>query len=179
MNKALGPDLFNSMSNGIAINKSNYDNGALVPNPLFDELASNRDAYTEIYSSIGFDLKARKNFFYMSDKSVDLFPDVAMKIAALLDILARKMAAIPLFSEALLDSSAGLPKAKVVEFDRDDEVKLILAACGMKGGLLTSVENIMVGRKIAYWNRLDALVLTDAGIQLFDDLFADEDGVGS
>jgi hypothetical protein len=174
MNTALGPEIFSKLSGGCAINKNIYANGVKLNNPLYDELFIHKNAYQDLYSSIGFVLVVAQDYFIMKDRSDEPSADVAMKVAVLIEVIARKMAGIPLHAEALIDFQVGLDKQKIAELEHDDEVQKILKACGMKANLSTEVQNVLVGRDIAFWNQREALVLSDAGIDLFNSLFGDE-----
>lgn len=174
MNSALGPDIFAKLSGGCAINKSIYANGAKSNNPLYDELFIHKDAYTRLYDSIGFTLVTGRDYFIMRDNSPEPNTEVAMKVAVLIEILARKMSGIPLNAEALLDPSVGLTRSDISDMEKHDEVKQILRACGMKSVLSVEVQNVLVGRDLGFWNQRDALVLSDAGKELFNSLFGDE-----
>jgi hypothetical protein len=49
-----------------------------------------------------------------------------------------------------------------------DEYGQILKAVELKNPLLREIENVLVKRKIAFWNHLDRLVLTSGGLALLD-----------
>lgn len=171
MNDTLGPELYARLTGGRTINKWVMENGALVESPHFNELFRNHDAYVKLYASIGFQLILEQDFYFVRDRSVDPHREVAMRIAALIQILSRRMAFIPLHADAILDSHVGLPRHQIVEMNKVDEVQEILKACGMRLALIDEVSNVLVGRDIAYWNQRDALVLTDSGRFMFNQLF--------
>jgi len=171
MNDTLSPELYARLTGGRTINKWVMENGALVESPHYNELFQNHDGYVTLYASLGFQLKLEQDFYFLRDRGSDPHREVAMRIAALIEILARRMAFIPLHAEALLDSHVGLPRQQIVEMNKVDEVQEILKACGMKLPLVDEVSNVLTGRDIAYWNQREALVLTDSGRFMFNQLF--------
>ena len=50
----------------------------------------------------------------------------------------------------------------------DDEYQQILKAVGLKNVLSKEVDNVLITRKLAYWNHLDRLVLSNGGLALLD-----------
>ena len=131
MNDVMGPELFAKLMGGETINKRIYKNGALVDNPLFTELFTHHDSYTKTYASQGFSLRLEQDFYMLSDRTSDPHMDVAMKVCALIEILSRQMAFIPLSSEALLDAMAGLPRTQIEEMATADDVNDIMKALSL------------------------------------------------
>ena len=177
MNTALSPQIFSHLFNGALINKHSYDGAILTNNTLYDEIFSNLDAYRQHYALMGYELAmVGDSYFIREQADGDPFKDVSMKVQVLLEVIARHITQVPLHATVLLDVRSGISKEILERIGQDDDVKDILRACEMKASLLQEVTNVLVGRSIAYWNDREALVLTDGGIALFDQLFLDEPG---
>lgn len=177
MNTALSPQIFSHLFNGGLINKHGYEGGALVSNRMYDEIFSHLDDYRRHYALMGYELVMVGDSYFIREKAdVDPFKDVSMKVQVLLEVIARHITQVPLHATVLLDARSGVSKDILETIGKDDDVRDILRACEMKGSLLQEVTNILVGRSIAFWNDREALVLTDGGIALFDQLFSDQSG---
>ncbi|WP_163560914.1 hypothetical protein [Halomonas sp. NO4] len=72
VNRRLSQEAFRKMTSGQVINQTQYVDGKLVPNPLFDELFKERDRYyVEAYANMGMELVQRPGFFYVRTLSHD------------------------------------------------------------------------------------------------------------
>lgn len=173
MRKDLSQLIYKELINGSLIPKTYRRGEFLVPNPLFDELANahNLEDYQTLYAVIGYELRQLENCFFINElNKEEVLSDVAMKIQALLVILCRGITQIPLLISVLTDFQAGLDKKHLEAMDQNDEFQQILRAVGSKHALSREVENILITRKIAYWNHFDRLVLSDGGIDLLEQM---------
>ncbi|GAA6169653.1 condensin complex protein MksE [Sessilibacter corallicola] len=171
MQKELSQVIYRELINGNLINKLKRDGDHMVPNPLFDELASelNRPHYEQLYSCIGYELKQLGDCFFLNEIGKDdVLSDVAMRIQALLVVLCRGITQIPLLISVITDSSAGLSRDHIEKIAEVDEYDQILKAVDLKNPLIKEIENVLVTRKIAFWNHMDRLVLSDGGLALLD-----------
>lgn len=173
MNPALSPVIFSQLMNGVLINAHELDNGSLVNNRLFDEIFSNLEAYQAQYALLGYELVMIGGCYFIREQGeIDHFRDVSMRIQVLLEVISRQVTEIPLHATTLLEHGSGVPRNALLDMGGKEEVAEILRACDMKNTLIQEVDNILVGRQIAYWNHRDSLVLTDGGKELFDRLYS-------
>ncbi|GAB2188663.1 condensin complex protein MksE [Sessilibacter sp. MAH2] len=169
----LSRKIYRELINGNLINKKIRNGEHLEPNPLFDELASeiNRVHYDQLYSCIGYELKQLGDCFFLNEMGKDeMLSDVAMRIQSLLVILCRGITQIPLLISVITDFNAGLSREHIEKISETEEYQNILNAVGLKNSLIKEIENVLVVRKIAFWNHLDRLVLSDGGIALLDSM---------
>lgn len=174
MNEAMSAEIFSRLFGGRVINKREYRDGALVDNPLFTEIFSHQEVYKQLYRALGFTLQLQDGFYMLAplNRSDESVGEMALRAGALLQIIARKMASIPLHAQALMDQGAGLARTQLADIGKDDEAQMIMQACGMKGDLPKEVENNLINRDLAFWNHRDALVLSEGGASMFSALFA-------
>lgn len=171
MQKDLSQLIYRELINGNVINKAHRQGDNLVPNPLFDEISNeyNREHYDHLYSFIGYELKQLGDCFFLNEIGKDdVLSEVAMKVQALLIILCRGITQIPLLTSVLTDFHAGLSKEHLEVIGENDEYQQILKAVGLKNVLSKEVDNVLITRKLAYWNHLDRLVLSNGGLALLD-----------
>lgn len=163
--------IYRELINGSVINKDIRRGEHLVPNPLFDEIAneSNRESYEKLYQNIGYELKQLGDCFFINEfGKEEVLSDAAMKIQSLLVITTRGITQIPLLTSVITDFSAGLSKDHIEKMNENEEFTQLLRAVGLKNPLLKEIENVLITRKIAYWNHIDRLVLSNGGIALLD-----------
>ena len=166
MKKDISQAIYRELINGNFINKTKFENSHIVPNPLFDEISNeqNREQYVSLYTNIGYELKQIGDSFFINELYKDSeLSEVAAKIQALLLVIFRGITQIPLVTSIVVDESSGLNKAHLERFADNEEYQRILRAVDLKKGLLKEVDNVLITRKIAYWNHMDNLVLTDSG----------------
>lgn len=171
MQKDLSRLIYKELINGNVINKMCREGEHLIQNPLFDELSNeyNREHYAYMYSYIGYELKQLGDCFVINEVGKDdVLSDVAMKVQALLVVLCRGITQIPLLTSVITDFQAGLSKEHLTTIGENDEYQQILKAVGLKTDLTKEIENVLIARKLAYWNHLDKLVLSDGGVALLD-----------
>lgn len=165
--------IYKELNNGRFINKQEFRNGQLISNPLFDELAgeSRREEYRLMYERIGYSLKMMGDSFYMNE--IDHNNDdaelsvAAAKIQTVIVILLRGITQEHLPSTLITNSGFGLSRAYIDKFVENEEFAAILRAVDIKD-LHKEIENTLIDRKIAYWNDLDNLVLSDSGVGLLE-----------
>ena len=173
MNQGLSRKIYRELINGNIINKEMLDGDLLVPNPLFDELASeeNREHYDHLYSYIGYELKQLGDSFFLNEAGKDdVLSDVAMRVQTLLVILSRGVSARNLYTGILTDLRGGLSRGQIEEIGNEEENQQVLAAVGLKKRLLAEVENTLITRDLAFWNAQEHLVLTNGGKAFLDDM---------
>ncbi|CAM3637983.1 condensin complex protein MksE [Parendozoicomonas haliclonae] len=173
MRQDLSRAIYRQLINGNVINKQMLDGSLLVPNPLFDELASdeNREHYDHLYSYIGYELKQLGDSFFLNEIGKDdVLSEVAMKVQTLLVVLTRGVADRHLYTGILTDLRGGLTRQQIDEMGDQEENQQILAAVGFKGRLIVEVQNVLVTRQLAFWNGQDHLVLSDGGKGFLDHL---------
>ncbi len=171
MQKDLSQAIYRELINGNIINKEVRQGDHLVPNPLFDELATehNREHYYHLYSFIGYELKQLGDCLFLNEVGKDdVLSDVAMKIQALLVVMCRGVTQIPLLTSVITDFHAGLSKQHLESIAENEEYQQVLKAVGLKNSFLKEVDNVLVNRKVAYWNHLDRLVLSNGGYALLE-----------
>lgn len=175
MKQELSTKIYRTLFNGNAINKRHYVNGGFEPSLLYDELMSDLEAYTHLYSMIGYELRPLDNsFIFVAIGTDENYRESAMRIQVLLEVITRQLASIPIPTEALLDFRYGVSRDQLKRIGDIDEVKDILSACKVGNDFMKAVENNLVARNLAFWNHKDGLVLSDCGLALFDDLFGAE-----
>ncbi len=171
MREDLSQLIYKELINGSVINKEVRSGDHLVPHPLFNELAAegNRERYCQLYRNIGYDLKQLGDCFFINEMGKDeVLSDVAMRIQVLLVVICRGITQIPLLTSVITDFHGGLSKAHIESIGEEDEYLQILKAVGFKGGLSKEVENVLINRKLAYWNHFDRLVLSNGGVALLE-----------
>lgn len=171
MEKEISRMIYRELINGNVINKNIRQGDHLIPNPLFDELASeqNRQHYEHMYSYIGYEIRQLGDSFFINEVGKgDVLSDVSMKIQALLMVICRGITQIPLLTSVITDFNAGLSKTHIESMADNEEYTDILKAVGLKNTLLKEVENVLVIRKVAYWNHLERLVLSNGGEAILD-----------
>ena len=110
--------------------------------------------------------------YFVREQELDRYRDTpALKIQALILILSRHASEVGRLIEALTDYRAGLSRQSVERIGCLDGVSDIMKACGMDGELCSEIDNNLVSRKVAFWNQIDSLVLTDGGIAIFEQMF--------
>ena len=171
MDKERSRVIYQELINGWVINKQVMEGDLMVPNPLYDELASalNREHYDQLYSCIGYELKEMGGCFFLNELSkADVLSDAAMRIQAMLVILVRGTTQLPLLTSVVTTHQAGLTRDQVEIIGTNDEYRQIMRAVGLKDKFEKEVEKTLIARKLAYWNHRDRLVLTSGGVALLD-----------
>ncbi len=175
MNTELSQEIFKAGMRGALINKHVTTSTGLEPNPLFNELFENEEAYRDLYAALPFEIVNLSGaaYFIRETKQQEPYMVVARSIQVLMDIIARGMQEENLYPDILLDPTSGLPREYLERFSDREDFREILAACGMQRPLLQEVENILVGRDIAFYNDQGKFVLTDGGVVFFNELHAE------
>lgn len=171
MDKEASQVIYRELINGNLINKEIRRGDFLVPNPLFDELANehNREDYENLYQNIGYELKQLGDCFFINETGKDeVLSEAAMKIQSLLIVITRGITQIPLLTSVITDFSAGLSKEHIEKMSENEEFSELIRAVGLKNTLTKEIENVLVTRKIAYWNHIERLVLSNGGIAILD-----------
>ena len=175
INKELSQQIYREFMNGRVINELAYQkDGSMKPDARYEELFNNYDSdYRDLYENIGYELVLKEGFaFSRSLDEDDTYSDVAMKIQALLMIVARGIQELGYDFELLTTHEAGVSD-QLLEQVETDEKRDILLACGLKKSLIDEVKNVLETRNIAYKNAKGKLVLTAAGRGFFAEVFAD------
>jgi len=168
--------IYKELKNGRIVNKFEYHDGILQANPLYDELFANLEVYRNQYDLLGFELVEIGESYFVREQGLDRYRDTpALKIQALILILSRHMSEVGTLVEALKDYRAGLSRQSVERIACLDGVSDVMKACGMDGKLCNEIDNNLVSRKIAFWNQIDSLVLTDGGVAIFEQMFKGDD----
>jgi hypothetical protein len=179
MDKQLSRKIYQELINGKMINKYVQRDGTRSENRLYTELmlTYNLTRYRELYSAIGYELKTLGDAFFLNEvDGDDAISEVAMKIQALIIVMARGITMLRGRTEALLEDAAGLPREQIEQIGEDDEVQQVLRAASLgRVSLLNDVETVLVVRQVAYWNTRDRLVLTDGGVALYEHMNALEE----
>lgn len=173
IDKALSQKIFRELFNGRIINDLYYaTDGSMQSDPLYEELFKNYDSYyREMYDNIGYELVLSKGFvFVRANENDDQLSDVAMKIHALLMVIARGVHELGYDFEILTTHEAGVSESLLHQIDTEEKREILLA-CGLKGTLDKSVQNVLIVRNIAYRNAKASIVLTSAGKGFFEDVF--------
>lgn len=173
IDKSLSQKIFRELFNGRVINDLMYStDGTMQSDPLYEELFKNYDSYyREMYDNIGYELVLSGGFaFVRSYERDEQLSDVAMKIHALLMVIARGIQELGYDFEILTTHNAGVNESLLNQIDTEEKREILLA-CGLKGSLDNSIQNLLIGRRIAYRNAKANLVLTSAGKGFFDEVF--------
>lgn len=175
MNTELSQDIFKAGMRGALINKHISTLTGLEPNPLFNEIFENEEAYRDLYAALPFEIVsvAGAAYYIRESRQQEPYMVVARSIQVLMDVIARGMQEENLYPDLLLDPTAGLPKEYLERFSDREDFREILNACGMQKPLFQEVENILIGRDIAFYNHQEKLVLTDGGVAFFNELHAE------
>jgi hypothetical protein len=172
MLKEYSKAIYSELINGKLINKLIYQDGALEANPLYDEISTNLDQYTNHYEMIGFELIACGEYFYIKTADTLKYKETpALKIQALLLIISQFCKTTGIKIEAIKSHQAGINREKIKSIANIVEVQDILKACDMKKDLTLEVDNNLVTRGFAFWNQNGGLVLTNGGVSIFDKMF--------
>ena len=177
MNTELSQEIFRAGMRGALINKHINTATGLEPNLLFNELFENEEAYRELYSALPFEIVSVSGvaYYIRESRQQEPYMVVARSIQVLMDVIARGMQEENLYPDLLLDPAAGLPRAYLERFSDREDFREILNACGMQRPLLQEVENILVGRELAFYNQQERLALTDGGAAFFNELHIETD----
>lgn len=174
MRQLLSQAIYKELMSGRVINKDTYENGEVKPNPLFEEVLNNYDqGYKPLYLNIGYELVMRNGFIYIrSSERDEEYSEVVRKIQVLLLILARGLHELGYQLDIIREGDAGVSNGLVEEIGKGEDKQDIMAASNMKGELLVSaVRKNLEQRGIAYRNAKGNLVLTQAGLAFFEDVF--------
>ncbi|RAU19350.1 hypothetical protein DN062_03570 [Nitrincola tibetensis] len=165
--------LYECFINGQVINELVFQDSGMVVNPLFEELVSNFDRYyRELYLNIGFELVLKKGFaFIRSIEADDAQNDIVRKVQGLLLVLGRGVTELGFQFELLTDPEVGVSNEIIEQIEQKEDKQEVLAACDLKGGLLTDIERVLGKRNIAFQNVKGNWVLSNAGKAFFDELF--------
>ncbi|MDP4559406.1 hypothetical protein Q9247_17180 [Halomonas meridiana] len=184
VDRRLSQEAFRKLTAGQVINQTQYVNGQLAPNPLFNELYKERDRYyVEAYSNMGMELVQRRGFFYVrsliesqgDDDSRDQESSVSIRqIQGVLLVLGRGVLEKGFMFEAMTLPEAGISRETLESIGSDPTMVLILKACKMDQPLPDAAKVALVDRDIAFFNDRGNLVLTDAGKTFFEDLFSQQ-----
>lgn len=184
VNRRLSQEAFRKLTSGQVINQTQYLNGQLAPNPLFDELYKERDRYyVEAYANMGMELVQRPGFFYVrtlaqaqaDDEGRDQESGGSIRqIQGVLLVLGRGVLEKGFMFDALTHPDAGISREILESIGSDPTFGQILKACKMDQPLPEAVKLALVDRSIAYFNAKGNLVLAEAGKAFFDDLFGQE-----
>lgn len=184
VNRRLSQEAFRKLTAGQVINQTQYVNGQLAPNPLFDELYKERDRYyVEAYANMGMELVQRPGFFYVrtltqaqaDDEGRDQESGGSIRqIQGVLLVLGRGVLEKGFMFDALTHPDAGISREILEGFGNDPTFGQILKACKMDQPLPEAVKVALVDRDIAYFNAKGNLVLAEAGKAFFEDLFSQE-----
>lgn len=187
VNRRLSQEAFRKLTAGQVINQTNYVNGRLAPNPLFDELFKERDRYyVEAYANMGMELVQRRGFFYIrslsesesDDDSRDYESTGAVRqIQGVLLVLGRGVLEKGFLFDTLTLPDAGISKEILESIGDNSTFNQILKACKVEHPLPDAAKVILVDRGIAYFNDKDKLVLAESGKAFFDDLFIEDQPV--
>ena len=183
VNRRRSQEAFRKLTAGQVINQTQYENGQLVPNPLFDELYKERDRYyVEAYANMGMELVQRPGFFYVrtlneaqsEDDSRDQESSGAIRqIQGVLLVLGRGVLEKGFMFDALTHPEAGISREILDSIGNDPTLVQILKACKMDQPLPEAVKVALVDRDIAFFNAKGNLVLAEAGKAFFNDLFTE------
>lgn len=171
--------IYKELQAGKVINKHLYDaiKGTLSPNPLWMELENNYDGengYKARFNAFGFDLIQKENYAYLSpsNKAANETTDIAIKIQAILIILAHSVKEHGYEFGVLTDAKAGVSEENC-PFDthnKDYSANLAAVDCA-KENIYDAVEYYLIPRNLAYKNENGRYVLSEASIAFFQDIF--------
>ncbi|MBS9405618.1 hypothetical protein KG088_18680 [Halomonas sp. TRM85114] len=183
VNRRLNQEAFRKLTSGQVINQTQYVDGKLVPNPLFDELFKERDRYyLEAYANMGMELVQRSGFFYVRTLSHSQVDDdnrdqesggSVRQIQGVLLVLGRGVLEKGFMFETMTLPEAGISRETLESIGSDLTMAQILKACKMEQSLPEAAKVALVDRDIAFFNDKGNLVLADAGKAFFDDLFGE------
>ncbi|WP_409523177.1 condensin complex protein MksE [Nitrincola sp. MINF-07-Sa-05] len=167
--------LYEMLINGQVVNEYIFKDNGLTPNPLYEELISNFDRYyRDLYSNIGFELVLRDGFAYIrSIDPDDAQNDAVRKVQGLLLVLGRGVTELGYQFELLTDPDVGASSEILVQIAQGEDKQEVLAACDLKGSLVSNMEKVLSRRGIAFQNAKGNWVLSDAGKAFFSELFSD------
>ena len=183
VNRRLSQEAFRKLTAGQVINQTQYVNGQVAPNPLFDELFKERDRYyVEAYANMGMELVQRPGFFYVRSLSESPNDDdnkdhestgAIRQVQGVLLVLGRGVLEKGFMFDALTLPDAGISREILESIGNNPVVNQILKACKVDQPLPEAAKVALVDRDIAYFNSKGNLVLADAGRAFFQDLFTE------
>lgn len=184
VNRRLSQEAFRKLTGGQVINQTQYVDGQVGPNPLFDELLKERDRYyVEAYANMGMELVQRPGFFYVRSLSEAQNDDdqkdhestgAIRQIQGVLLVLGRGVLEKGFMFEALTLPDAGISRENLETIGENSTFRQVLKACKMDQPLPEAAKVALVDRDIAYFNVKGNLVLSEAGKAFFDDLFTED-----
>ncbi|MEJ1298030.1 MAG: hypothetical protein RPU52_13360 [Candidatus Sedimenticola sp. (ex Thyasira tokunagai)] len=175
INVSLSRRIYGELNNGRVINRSLYDEGREKDSPLYHELLHQKDAYTEMYDAMGYELVHGEGYFFIRESdSHDPHRDATVKVVALLTILGQATMQQGFQFSLLTGEGAGFSQEMAAELDGKEEYEDIKAAVGLKGKVWQEIKNILIERRIVYLNSSGRAVLTDCGKSFFQQLFEND-----
>ena len=166
MDEEYSRTIYQELISGAVINKLIMSGDKLVENRLYGELTTpqNWERYKHIYHCIGYDLNVIGDCIYLTERGKsDGLPDVSMHIHTILVILVRGISQLPLLTSVITTHQAGITRDQINSIGENDEYRQIMLTVGLHGSFEKEVENILVMRRLAYWNHKDRLVLSSGG----------------
>lgn len=165
--------LYESLINGQVVNEFIFKDSSLMPNFLYEELISNFDRYyRELYANIGFELVLQQSFAYIRSIEPDETQnDTVRKVMGLLLVLGRGVTELGFQFELLTDPDVGISSEILKQIEQGEDKQEVLAACELKGGLVSNMEKLLGKKNIAFQNAKGNWVLSDAGKAFFAELF--------
>ena len=172
--------IYDILINGKILNRRRYDpiRNSFAEDELFQELSSQyegENGYRALYQRIGCELVLRPDYAYLKEHSADddKSSQTATAIQALLTVMAKTALSRNYRFELLTAAEAGFRRELAEAADQDPEMRRILAACHCNNApLWNEINRLLLRRNIVFENARGNFVLTDAGRDFFEELFA-------
>lgn len=181
INNKKSREIYRDLINGNIINQYRYDeiSDTLKENDYFTELAGNYEGdngYRTLYERIGYELIMRPNYAYLRDltQREDENSQTAVAIHAVLTLLGKITIQNNYHFSLLTTPEAGISQTLCEQADQDETMQNILLACYCSKPLWEEAERLLVKRNIAFINARQNLVLSNAGIDFFQEIFTHE-----
>lgn len=170
--------IYDILINGKILNRRRYDpiRNSFAEDELFQELSSqyeSENGYRALYQRIGCELVLRPDYAYLKEHSADDDKSSQTAIQALLTVMAKTALSRNYRFELLTAAEAGFRRELAEAADQDPEMRRILAACHCNNApLWNEINRLLLRRNIVFENARGNFVLTDAGRDFFEELFA-------
>ena len=170
-NRDYSREAYSLLMAGKMINATDYRQGSISSNPIYQELFNGYEYYAQMYDNIGFELIMGEHFFYIK-KYNELSNDLTNRIYALLVIVGFGVMKMGYDFDILTDHEAGIAD-KVLRELQQQLAPDLLTACQLSQNLDDDIQNLLVDRALMYKNGLGNFVLSDAGKAFFQQVFDD------
>lgn len=173
IDESLSVELFKALVSGKIINRRHVKDNLVKTNPLYIELSENEKTYMAIYKTLGYSLKVKADYYYLSSTTGDSSTDsLRTKVIMTMLALFRYVTHDKGYSvDYLMNDHYGINK---------DDINWLNNSKYMNGLKLAEGKNfidvllLLKDRNIIYSNLNGNYVLTEAGVDFFNEYIKSE-----